>query len=804
MPQLDHQPSTAGSLRFPWLLLCGFLLMTTRSGEAASLIGHIVDAESGAPLPGATVVIPVTRQGTQADLGGHYHLKGLDTGSIQVEFRLLGYETIVRRAQLADGDNALDVRLPPAPIHLGEMLVRADRPLSAASSRAVRDFDLQVRPKATAQQLLQMAPGLIIAQHAGGGKAEQVSLRNFDADHGTDVAISVDGIPVNMVSHGHGQGYADLHFMIPDVIEGLDVHKGPYFTQFGNFATAGAVAFRTRSHLPENLLRIESGSFATSRATLLYQLPLEEPDNTVYFAGEYYGTDGPVDSPQGLRRMNVFAKYHSHLSERASLTVDAGGFTSAWKASGQIPQRAIDRGIIDRFGHIDDLEGGSTGRQNLNITFRAHGRRNSNFTSRIWGSWYDFKLFSNFTLFLDHPAEGDMIEQVDDRVLFGFDNTYSLYHDVGGRLAHARFGGGLRADNTDVALWHSPDRIRQASLVDSRVVERNGYLWGQEEIFLNPRLRLILGLRADYFTFNVEDRLEGLPGDLPHASGVAQDEILSPKAGLVYSPTTRLDLFLNAGSGFHSNDARAVVIDRRAKAIAQRLRDGLASEQEIDARLQAQHIDPDHLSAGLLPRAIGAEIGARTRLGAGPVEGLNLAAALWWLDLEEELVYVGDGGMTEPSGQTRRIGLDLEARAQLSDWLWADADVTLSQGELVDEPADANEIPLAPRVTSEGGLSARHPSGFDASLRYRLVGDRPANEDDTVTAEGHFLLNADLGYRLDRWLVHLSLENLLNTEWNEAQFDTESRLPAEDEPVSELHFTPGNPRGARLGVSFLF
>ena len=786
--------------------LCGSLLWLfsvakpAHAGSGAAISGHIVDAESGAPLPGATIVVVGTGKGAQADLGGHYSVSGLNTGPVQIDLSLLGYETLSRRMNLSDGVNALDVRLAPKPIHLGEMLVRADRPLSAASSRAVRAFDLAVRPKQSAQQLLQMAPGLIIAQHAGGGKAEQIYLRNFDADHGTDVAITVDGMPVNMVSHGHGQGYADLHFVIPDVIEGLDVHKGPYFTQFGNLATAGAVAFRTRSHLPENLLRFETGSFATRRATLLYQLPLEEPDNTVYFAGEYYGTDGPVADPQGLRRLNVFTKYHTHLSERTSLMIDAGGFTSAWTASGQLPQRAVDSGIISRFGSLDDLEGGTTGRQNLNITLRSHGAKNSNFTSRIWASYYDFKLFSNFTLFLDHPVEGDMIEQTDDRVLFGVENTFSFYHDLVGRLTHTRFGGGLRADNAAVALWHSPERVRQTALVDSRVIERNGYLWGQEEIFLHPSLRLILGLRADYFTFNVEDRLEGQRSELPHASGAAQAEILSPKLGLVYSPSTHLDLFLNAGSGFHSNDARAVVIDRRAQQIASRLRGGLSTDEEIASALGRLNIDSGHLSADLLPRAVGAEVGARSRWQ----RGINVSTALWWLRLEEEFVYVGDGGMTEPSGRTQRVGLDFEAHAQLRDWLWADMDITLSQGELMDEPSDANEIPLAPRVTSEGGLAARHPDGLDLSLRYRLIGDRPANEDDSVTAEGHFLLQADIGYQVDRWRLQLSLENLLDSEWNEAQVDTESRLPAEDEPVSELHFTPGNPRRARLGVSYMF
>jgi outer membrane receptor protein involved in Fe transport len=779
------------------------LLILTEAALAqdARLTGHVVDAESGAPLPGATIVIPSTLQGTQADLQGHYLLENLARGPREIEFQLLGYHVLTRQVHLTSGSNRLDVRLSPEPIHLGEMLVQADRPLSAASSRAIRDFDLQVRPKQTTQQMLQMAPGLIIAQHAGGGKAEQIYLRNFDTDHGTDVAILVDGLPVNLVSHGHGQGYADLHFLIPEVVEGLDVYKGPYFARFGNLATAGAVAFRTRSHLPENLLRIERGSFNTSRASLLYQLPLDDDDdNSAYFAGEFYRTDGPVDAPQGLRRLNVFAKYHSHLSERASLTIDAGGFTSVWDASGQIPQRAIDTGRIDRFGAIDPLEGGGTGRQNLNVTFRAHGRNNSDYTSRVYASWYDFKLFSNFTLFLEHPVEGDMIEQVDDRTLFGLDNTYRLYHEIAGVLAQSTFGGGLRADNVEVALWHAPDRLRHTALVDSRVAERNAYLWLQEEIFLGPQLRLVLGLRGDYFTFNVDDRLEGIPGQLPHASGVAQDEVLSPKAGLIYSPTTAVDLFLNAGSGFHSNDARAVVIDRRASLIARQMRANGATTEAIDEALIARHIEPDHLGAGLLPRAIGAEVGLRTRLG----QRLNLGVACWWLQMAEEFVYVGDGGATEPSGRTRRLGIDVEARTQLLSWIWADVDATLSRGELTDAPAAANDIPLAPRFTSEGGLTTRHASGLEASLRYRFIGDRPANEEDTVTAQGHFLLNADIGYRLDHWRLQGSVENILDTEWNEAQFDTESRLPGEHESVSELHFTPGNPLGVRLGLSYLF
>jgi outer membrane receptor protein involved in Fe transport len=774
------------------------LLVASLAHADAALEGVVTDGDSGLPLAGVNVGVAVLEAGTTTDAVGRYRLR-LPEGTHEVSFRLIGFETRVDTVRLSHGTRTLDVALGTAPIGLGETLVQAERTWSAASSRAVRTFDLQVRPRISAHQMLQMAPGLIIAQHAGGGKAEQIFLRNFDADHGTDVAVTVDGMPVNMVSHGHGQGYADLHFLIPELVESLDVDKGPYFARHGNLATAGAIAYRTKSYLEDNLIRLEGGSFGTQQFTALYELPLADPDNTAWFAGNWYTTDGPVDDPQNLERLNVFARVHSHLSERSALTVDMGGFSSAWDASGQIPMRAIESGLIDRWGAIDPLEGGSTGRQTMNVTYRSSSEE-GDITTRFWAQNYDFKLFSNFTFYLEDPVRGDMIEQTDERTLMGVDNRFSRFHTVASLPAQTTLGGGLRADNADVALWKSPGRERQQVLVDSRVLERNLYLWGEQQLFLSDRWRLVLGLRGDYFTFNVEDRLEGQPADLPHASGYAQDALLSPKAGLVFSPTRHLDLFVNAGTGFHSNDARDVVLDRRAGTLARGWRAAGLTDAAIDDSLLARNIDPGHLDLGTLPRAVGAEVGTRLRMS----HGVNLGAAAWWLDLDEEFVYVGDGGMTEPSGRTRRLGVDLEARARLTDWLWADADLTLSDGILRDEPSGADHIPLAPNLSSQGGLTARHDSGIEGSLRWRHVGDRPANEDDSVHAEGYTVLDLSAAWRVGRYRVHAQVENLLDTEWNEAQFDTESRLPGEAEPVSELHITPGNPIGLRLGVGYLF
>ena len=655
----------------------------------------------------------------------------------------------------------------------------------------------------TAQDMLQLAPGLVITQHAGGGKAEQIFIRGFDADHGTDVAISTDGIPVNMVSHGHGQGYADLHYVIPELVESIDLFKGPYFARHGNFSTAGSILFLTKDYIDENMMKIEGGEFNTQKVTGLFQVPGSSDRQSAYFAAQFYNTDGPVESEQNFQRSNLFGKFHTHLNETNKLAFSISSFSSAWDASGQIPQRAIDSGLITRFGTIDDLEGGQTGRQNLNLTYTAIGKNGSRLLIQPYFSRYNFKLFSNFTFFLEDPENGDRIEQTDDRTILGLNTEYQFEQSINSMQLTTTFGGGFRADDIEVSLWHSPHRKRLTQRVDSGIIERNLFLWAQEELIINPQLRLQLGLRGDYFIFNVEDHLDTLSPEtitLPHASGYAQEAMLNPKFNLVYSPFSSTDVFLNFGTGFHSNDARDVVIERTISDFARTMgRRGL-SDAQINERLAGLNFDREHSGIRTLPSAIGAEIGTRHQIS----DRLNIGIAAWWLELDEELVYVGDAGETEISGKSRRIGIDIEGPAQILSWIWIDTDVNLSRGEYVDEPADANDIPLAPRVTSTGGLTANHPSVFGTSLRYRYIGDRPANEDGSVTAEGHTLLNLGLSYTFGPFKYFVTVENLFDVSWNEAQFDTESRLAGESEPVSEIHFTPGNPRNVQAGISYQF
>jgi outer membrane receptor protein involved in Fe transport len=409
-------------------------------------------------------------------------------------------------------------------------------------------------------------------------------------------------------------------------------------------------------------------------------------------------------------------------------------------------------------------------------------------------------LFSNFTFFLNDPVNGDMIEQTDSRQILGLNTKYKFYHNLGLGVTTTTFGGGYRADDMEVALWRSPHRVREEKRVDADIAERNLFLWAQEEIIFSPQLRLQLGLRGDYFTFDVEDRFDTQPGNgLPHASGYAQETILSPKANLVISPTRNLDLFANFGTGFHSNDARDVIIDQRVNDMEKALRRNGLSDGQIADSLTALNFDPAHHDAKTLPRAVGAELGFRARLS----DRLNFGVAGWWLDLEREFVYIGDEGATELSGRTRRYGLDIETRLKIFSWLYGDVDLTMSTGKLRDEPKDVDEIPLAPRLVFTGGITVRH-SKYEGGLRYRHIGDRPANEGNSVTALGYTVLDLAVSYHLGNYGLGLVVENLTNTDWNEAQFDTESRLRNEPAPVSELHFTPGNPRNVRVGVSCSF
>lgn len=740
------------------LLYLMLVLFSNRAESHETYSGKVVDARTQQPLEGATILAESLPFGAVSNALGQFTLTA-DTAIQAVLVSYLGYET--RRVALDATHRFILVELQPASIDLQQITVRESPDLL----KTLVQVDTRIRGVHSSQEVLRSVPGLVIAQHAGGGKAEQLFLRGFDIDHGTDIRILVDGLPVNMVSHAHGQGYADLHFLIPELIQRVEFGKGPYAADQGNFSTAGYVHFQTPDILESPQVKLETGRFQTHRLLAMSELLGEkskEKGQSAYLAAAFLLSDGPFESSQHFSRINLFGKYTYHLPGGELLRLSASTFDSQWDASGQIPQRAVDQGRITRFGAIDNAEGGTTGRTNLSAEFIRPMPGNAFLQQQVYWVNYQFELYSNFTLFLNDPINGDQIRQKENRSIYGYQGKYQRDSQLGPFRFRGSSGWGLRMDEVeDNELSHTVQRrqtLHTLSLGDVRELNAFGYV--DEQVRFSKRWTLDAGLRFDFFQFQYQNQLQPVYQTLS-----TEKAIVSPKFSLSYDWRPQVQWFLKSGIGFHSNDTR-VVTARQGEEI--------------------------------LPPAYGMDAGANLKAA----DRLLLQVAAWFLYLKQEFVYVGDEAIVEPSGRTRRLGLDFSARAQFSDHLYADLDINYAQGRSLDEPEGANAIPLAPSLTSSGGLTFNQEKGLSAFVRYRYVQKRPANAEGSVTALGYFILDGGITYALPRWTLSLQGQNLLNSNWNEAQFDTESRLPWENEPVSELHFTPGSPFFWKLGLAW--
>jgi len=631
------------------------------------------------------------------------------------------------------------------------------------STKQLANIDLLINPVNSSQEILRKVPGLFIGQHAGGGKAEQLFLRGFDIDHGTDISISVDGMPVNMVSHAHGQGYADLHFLIPETVDKLDFGKGPYYANKGNFTTAGYVNFQTKDQLESSLISFEVGRFNTQRTVALIDLLGNTKNHHAYLAGEYQTSGGPFESPQDFRRLNLMGKYTANLPNNDKITFLASHFDSDWNASGQIPQRAVDSGLITRFGAIDDTEGGFTGRTNVALKYTKNIDNESFIKSNLFYSHYHFELFSNFTFFANDPINGDQIRQKESRNLFGLESVWHKSKTTDFGNAEYQVGAGFRYDMVDnVGLWRTLNRTTTLSaLAQGNVNETNYFTFGQARFNLG-NWSIQPGLRLDIFNFDYDDDLDNSESHL-----TATDAFVSPKLSFIYSPKQDVQFYLKTGTGFHSNDTRVVVVQNDKQT---------------------------------LPGAIGVDLGSSWK----PAPKLWLNTALWYLHLQQEFVYVGDEGIVEPSGKTRRVGVDVGVRWQLEQKLHFHTDFNYTIARSIEDPEGQNLIPLAPQLTMTGGLSLQLDNGFSGGVDYRFIKDRPATEDNSIVAKGYFISDLNVNYKIGKITFGLVAENIFNTDWNEAQFATTSRLFDELEPVEELHFTPGSPFFIKGKVAFSF
>jgi hypothetical protein len=742
-------------------LLVLLLLGITHHAIAQNKSIYLVDSATRVPVQSATVQNENASFFEISDENGWVSLAKIPENSGSIVVKCIGFQSkIIPLASLAFDNNKAIIYLSQKIINLQEVTIQAASTNDIFNP--ISQLDIHLRPINNSQEVLRVVPGLFIGQHAGGGKAEQIFLRGFDIDHGTDINITVDGLPVNMVSHAHGQGYADLHFVIPELIEQVNFNKGTYFADKGNFTTAGFVEFKTKDYLDNSFVKIEGGQFSTFRSVVginLLKPDLQMRKQSLYFAGEGSFTRGYFDSPQDFNRFNGTLKYRARLNDNHTFTATATAFSSRWNASGQIPERAISGGLIGWYGAIDNTEGGSTARYNVNTEILSNFNNGATLRNQLYYSKYDFELYSNFTFFKEDPVNGDQIRQKENRNIIGYHSTFEHDYYVGKFSTTTKAGIQLRYDNvSDLELTRTKNRdtnIRQLMFGD--VQELNAAAYYSQKIALNSRLNITGALRFDYFTNQYNDQL--MSQNLN-----AHSTIVSPKLNINYQLNEHVQLYLYNGRGFHSNDTRVAVQENGKKVV---------------------------------PPAYGSDLGGIFKVG----KKLVLQSAVWYLWLDQEFIYVGDEGVVEAGGQTQRFGFDVSARYELTKNLYADMDISWANPRALNTLKTESFLPLAPRLTSVGGITYRNQYGWNGSLRYRFMGDRPANEDNSLVAKGYMIADASINYTKRKWSMGLSVQNILNTKWKETQFDTESQLRTENEAVSEIHFTPGTPFFARLSFT---
>jgi hypothetical protein len=639
---------------------------------------------------------------------------------------------------------------------------------SAASAVAISGAAVNARPVSRVGEALEAVPGLIVTQHSGEGKANQYFLRGFNLDHGTDLAIRVDGMPVNMPTHGHGQGYADINFMIPELIQSVNVRKGPYFADVGDFGSAGSVAIDYVNKLPKNIAELTFGSFGYRRALAAGSTAVGA--GTLLTAFEGVGYNGPWDVPDNVRKLNGVLRY-SQGTATDGFTLSAMAYSNGWNSTDQVAQRAIEQGLIGRFSSLDPTDGGVASRFSLSGNWAQsseYGR--SKINAYVINS--ALRLYNNFTYFLDDPVHGDQFSQMDRRTVYGLDASHAFDVRVAGIETQTRVGLQARGDDIRVGLFKTLQRETLSTVREDSVREGNLGLWVDTTARWTDWLRTTVGIREDYFAGRVLS-------DTSQNSGNAQASMTSPKAGIVLGPWYKTEFYGNAGYGLHSNDIRGATI----------------TVDPID-KVTPQDRVP------LLVRSKGAELGIRTRA----VEGLTSSLAVFVLDFDSELLFVGDAGTTEASRPSRRVGVEWTNQYQVLPWMRLDLDVAYTRARFTDLDAAGHFIPGAPAWVAAGGVTFGGESGWFGALRGRYFGPRPLIEDDSIRSQASLLFNARAGYKFDNGLrLQLDVLNLFNAKTNQIEYYYLSRLPGEPiGGVADRHVHPAEPLTIRLTLAARF
>lgn len=623
----------------------------------------------------------------------------------------------------------------------------------SAGMGSVSQRQLEARTIYRPGELLEATPGLVASQHSGEGKANQFYLRGFNLDHGTDLRTTVDGMPVNQRSHTHGQGWTDLNFIIPELVARLDYSKGPYNASNGDFSSAGATAINYSSRLPQDQASATAGQNGYGRALLAGSRESGDKGSLLY-AVEAVHNDGPWTRGDNYRKLNAVLRYSEGFANNG-YTITAMAYRGAWNATDQIPQRAVDNGLLGRFDGIDLTDGGQARRFSLSAAWaRSDDKQTTRANAYVINN--RLELFSNFTYFLDDPLHGDQFAQPDRRVTSGFDVSHSWHDHMDDMAWSTTLGLQAQNDNIFNALQHTQARQVLATVRADHIVETSAALYLQQRLRVTPWLRGEAGVRLDRYRFGVGQARAG-------------DTLASPGISLAFGPWERTEFYLNAGRGFHSNDARGVT--------------------------QAQE------PATPLARSRGLEFGLRSEA----VKGLQTVVALYRLDFDSELIYLGDAGSTEAGRPSRRYGIEFSNYYKPFKCLSLDADLAFARGRFRQAAPEGERIPGAVEGVAQLAATLTPAGPWSGSLRLRWFGPRPLVEDNSVRSKASATVNGRLAYKLAaRATLELEGFNLANRQVSAIDYFYESRLGGEAEARADIHFHPIEARSFRLSLNYAF
>jgi len=667
--------------------------------------------------------------------------------------------------------------------------------MDAASAGDIDQQQIASQPLLRPAAILENVPGLIVTQHSGEGKANQYFLRAFNLDHGTDLAADVDDMPVNMPTHAHGQGYTDLNFLIPELAADLHYKKGPYYADEGDFATAGTVRVGLANQLPDSVT-LGIGADGYRRVLLLGATALA--GGTLLGAGEAYHNDGPFDVPDDYNRLNGVLRYHAG-SERDYWTLTGMAYSGKWNATDQVPQRAIDEGIINRFGSLAPSDGGTSSRYSASFS-RVQRNDDDQTQFSAYVIRYRLDLWSTFTYYLRDPTFGDQMLQHDDRVVSGLKVSKTWFSELAGMAMSNVIGLQSRVDDIlDVGIFPTYQRRIIGTTQNASVVEANAAAYAENSLQWRPYLRSVIGLREDGFDFDVKDKMVGANGGCTLASdplgcvtGIRRASIFSPKLGLVLGPWAKTTYYINLADGYHSNDARGIT------------RSGA---------------NPEVAPVTPLTRATSAELG----LASTPVPDWQTSLDVFELKLKSELVFDGDAGVTAPSGATTRVGVEWGNTYHINRWLSADLNAAFTRARFdrnsppddlgCSEAAASNPcaqpigivgryVPNSPTNVIDAGVTAQRASGWFGALRARHFGASPLVEDDSARSPPYTTVDGQIGYRRDRWVAALDVFNIFDVKWNDIEYYYVSRLANEAGPQADYVVHPGVPLTIRAHFQY--